>query len=258
LEMPDTAIEAINREIRHLFDNAFDVIAYGLNYNPDTLRGDVSPEELNRLPDKVHKIDIDALYDRKIKFLYSEINAFISRVQTGTSAEQNEELYRLRMASRDIVESVKAVKHLQKNMVRYLASPNAEIRDQYLNIRAQLGTLMHEISRIEESADPDLVMLSLDNLKVSIRRNDVLTTGVIDEKIRQHLITAEMATSLMNDNAYAISMADNLVEMAGVLFLPKESILREEDRVISLNERDIESMFEDETTGSEKVSGGIH
>ena len=88
------AIEAINREIRHLFDNAFDVIAYGLNYNPDTLRGDVSPEELNRLPDKVHKIDIDALYDRKIKFLYSEINAFISRVQTGTSAEQNEELYR--------------------------------------------------------------------------------------------------------------------------------------------------------------------
>jgi phosphate:Na+ symporter len=259
LEMPDTAIEAIKKEIRHLFDNAFDVIAYALNYNPDTLRSDVSPDELNRLPDKVHKIDIDALYDRKIKFLYSEINAFISRVQTGTSAEQNEELYRLRMASRDIVESVKAVKHLQKNMVRYLASPNAEIRDQYRNIRSQLGTLMHEISRIEESEDPDLMMLSLDNLKVSMRRNDVLTTGVIDEKIRQRLITAEMATSLMNDNAYAINMADNLVEMAGVLFLPKESILRDQDRVISLNERDIETIFEDESTGTEsaKVSGGV-
>jgi phosphate:Na+ symporter len=118
---------------------------------------------------------------------------------------------------------------------------------------------MHEISRIEESEDPDLMMLSLDNLKVSIRSNDVLTTGVIDEKIRQHLITAEMATSLMNDNAYAISLADNLVEMAGVLFLPKESILREQDRVISLNERDIETIFEDESTSTEsaKVSGGI-
>jgi phosphate:Na+ symporter len=101
------------------------------------------------------------------------------------------------------------------------------------------------------------MMLSLDNLKVRIRRNDVLTTGVIDEKIRQHLITAEMATSLMNDNAYAITIADNLVGMAGVLFLPKESILREEERVISLNERDIETIFEDETTPPTKVSGGI-
>ena len=257
LEMPDTAIEAIHKEIRHLFDNAFDVMAYALNFNPELLRGEISPEDLGQPPAKVHKIDIDALYDRKIKYLYSEINAFISRVHTSTSAQQNDELYRLRMASRDIVESVKGVKHLQKNMVRYLASPNAEIRDQYLNIRTQLGTLLHEISRLEESEDPDLLMLSLDNLKVRIRSNDVLTTGIIDEKIRQHLITAEMATSLMNDNAYAIGMADNLVEMAGIVCLPTESILREEDRVISLDDRDIDTIVQEDALDTPRVSGGI-
>ncbi|MEJ2322840.1 MAG: Na/Pi cotransporter family protein, partial [Gammaproteobacteria bacterium] len=256
LEMPDTAIEAVRREIGHLFDNAFDVMAYALNFKPVSLRSDEPMAEVGAMPGKVHQIDIDGLYDRKIKYLYSAINAFISRVQTVSSAQQNDELYRLRQASRDIVESVKAVKHLQKNMVRYLASPNAEIRDQYLNIRLQLGMLMREISHIESSEDPDLLLLSLDNLKVRIRRNDVLMTGVIDEKIRKNLITAEMATSLMNDNGYAIDIADNLVEMARIMFLPTESIVREGAYDLALSDRDIDAIFTIDNQASGKTASG--
>ena len=61
----------------------------------------------------------------------------------------------------------------------------------------------------------------------------------------------------MNDNAYAIGMADNLVEMAGIVFLPKESILREEDRVISLDDRDIDTIVQEDALDTPRVSGGI-
>jgi phosphate:Na+ symporter len=242
LEVPDAAVEAVRKETRHLFDNAFEVIAEALNLSPHRLRSDEPLEQLVTQPRQVQRFDIDEHYEKRIKSLYSAIVVFTSRAQSGNSENQNEVLFRLRQAGHDLVEAVKDIKHLQKNLVRYLASPNEDIRQAYNNIRRQLAEVLREVVELENSDDMELAALSLDGVKVAIEEHDILTNGDLDRLIRAQRISAQSATSLMNDSAYAYDVAANLVAMARVVFLPAEDDLRTIENEIFLNEAEIDDV----------------
>jgi phosphate:Na+ symporter len=245
LEVPDAAVEAVRKETRHLFDNAFDVIAQALNLSPQRLRSAEPLEQLVAQPRQVQRFDIDEHYARRIKSLYSAIVVFTSKAQAGNSEAQNEILFGLRQAGHDLVEAVKDIKHLQKNLVRYLASPNEDLRQAYNRIRRQLAEVLREVVELENSDDMALAALSLDGVKVAIEENDILVNGDLDRLIRGQRISAAAATSLMNDSAYAYDVAANLVAMARVVFLPAEDDLRTIENEIFLNEAEIDDVLEE-------------
>ncbi|MES9854600.1 MAG: Na/Pi symporter [Candidatus Thiodiazotropha sp. L084R] len=120
MELPESAMQALRNEMGHLFENAYELIASALNLQPDKLRSSQDLKQLVAVNPEVKMIDIDDVYERRIKVLYSAIIAYISQVQSTTSQHFGEELYQLRMASRNIVEAVKDIKHLQKT---WLGSP---------------------------------------------------------------------------------------------------------------------------------------
>ncbi|MCG7879248.1 MAG: Na/Pi symporter, partial [Candidatus Thiodiazotropha endolucinida] len=142
MELPESAMQAIRNEIGHLFENAHELIISALNLDPQKLRTSEDLKQLVETTPEVKKIDIDAIYERRIKTLYSAIIAYISEVQSTASEHFGEELYQLRQASRNIVEAVKDTKHLQKNLVRYTKSTNPKIQDQYNNLRLQLAVVL--------------------------------------------------------------------------------------------------------------------
>ena len=61
-------------------------------------------------------------------------------------------------------------------------------------------------------------------------RYDILSNGTLDHLIRNDLITNEMATSLMNDSAYAHEISKHLISMTEVLFI------KSSDEMDTLNE----------------------
>ncbi len=245
MEMPDAALEAVRKETGHLFENAFELIARVLSVEPKALRSDQELADLVHKSPPVERVDIDELYEQRIKSIYSAITAYISRLQMSTTEGSGEKLYNLRLASRNMVEAVKDIKHLQKNLVRFTASGNREIRKEYNAIRLQLAGVLREIVEIEASADREMALLSLDSVKVNIEANDILVNGNLDRLIRDNLISAEMATSLMNDNSYAYDIADNLIDMARVLFEPVESDLRAAEESLVLDQDEIEEVLQD-------------
>lgn len=48
--------------------------------------------------------------------------------------------------------------------------------------------------------------------------SDVLADGIIDKLVREHLITNQMATSLINESATAMFIAQELVETSFLLY----------------------------------------
>jgi len=234
---PAAALKALRQEVGHLFSNAFEVIALALNVAPAQLRKDTDPETLAQPPAAIKAIDIDDHYDRCIKSLYSAIVDFIARVQVGSETKFHvEDLYALRDASRDIVQAVKDIKHLQKNLLRYLASPNPYIREEYNAIRRRLALLLKDIHAIAEDPDTE-ALLALDGLRADLFADDALASGNLDRLIRGGYISPEMATSLMNDSSYAYDVANNLIHMAKVLFSPSEPIMREVQESLVLDEQ---------------------
>ncbi len=246
MELPESAMQAIRNEMGHLLDNAFDVISSALSLRPDSVRSDSDLRALVERSPQVAKIDIDALYEQRIKSLYSAITAYISQVQASASEHYGEELYQLRMASLNIVEAVKDIKHLQKNLVRYTQSANGSIREQYNRLRLQLAAVLRELTTIESEVPAGVSPLSLDAVKLAIEEDDIIANGVLDRLIRENAITAEMATSLMNDSAYAYDVADNLIQMGRILFVPPGYAALDVESELILNEEEMSELLEEE------------
>jgi len=243
LEMPDAAIEALRKEADHLFKNAANIIALTLNIKPEDIRSDADLTYIIDRKDGIVATDIDEYYDAHIKPLYNAIVSFVSKIRIDDDSDQHTRLYDLRTACRYIVEAVKDIKHLQKNLISFSTSDNVTIQREYRSIRFQIASLLRTIEKIR--TDEDITSLSLDELKVDVEHNDILASGALDHLIRDNLITADMATSLINDSAYLRDVTDDLTETARTLFTPYNPELKQIEDDMALLKDEIEAILEE-------------
>jgi len=242
IELPDTAIEAVKKETQRLYDNAFRIIAHGLSLHRHDILSDADLSDVVKQTRKPIDIDLDAEYNATVKGLYGEIVNFISRAQVTMNEEQSNELFALRAAGRDIVEAIKDTKHMHKNLARYIASDNLQIRDQYNKIRVQLGEVLRRLGEVREQGEDPSAILSFDTLKVEMEEHDSTRNGVLEALIRDNRITPAMATSLMNDASYAYDVAKNLVQLGEVLFATGDRAMKQAERDVALTEDEIDEV----------------
>jgi phosphate:Na+ symporter len=211
LEFPDTALEVITRETVHLTFNAFEILAHGLNLN----RTDItSSDDINATLARCNAIfdtDVTDLYQRKVKPLYSAIVDFSAQAEKHMNVEQLERLNRLKRANWQIVNAVKAMKEMQGNIDRYMCADNEYIRGEYNGIRLHIAMVLRTLFRIEDTVGPALKNERLEQMKNTLEEQDIISNGALDKLIREQRISSDMATSLMNDSAYAYDIQSNLI-----------------------------------------------
>jgi len=223
LAIPDVAISAIKKEVQHLFTNGIKIIIHGINIKKENLNSDMDIKQVIKDSYSSEYIDIDAFYRYKVKGIYGQIIEFATRAQGNMNAEDNshnlEHLYKLKVAARDIVEAVKGTKHFQKNLKKYAKTKNSYVKEQYDQLREDLALLLRDINSLLTVKEQHEIVLILSKAKVHSQRYDMMANGRLDNLIRENLITAEMATSLMNDSTYAYDISKNLIDMAEVIFV---------------------------------------
>jgi len=235
LELPETSMEAIIMETKHLYDNAFEIISHGLNIKRSNIMSSMNLDEVIKEHHSKKPIDIDKFYKYKIKGIYGEILNFSTKAQSNMNPEYIEELYKLKLASRDIVESIKDTKHLQKNLIKYSTNPNKYIKEEYNNIKRNLAELLRNLHTIATTDQEDEIVLLISKAKVHTEKYDIIANGTLDNLIRNHQISNKMATSLMNDSTYTYNIRKNLITMAEIIFIDKSSDIKSlhEDMIIS-------------------------
>jgi len=246
LEIPEAGMAALRKEIGHLFERAFGVIAHGLDLHRETILSDYDLEQMIQAPPRRGDYDIEAHYERKLKLLYSEVIAFASRLRTELSEQRTEELYELRNAARGIIEAVKEVKHMRHNLVRFTGHANPDIRAEYNRLRAMLALILRQVYRLCVEHAEDVTFLSLDHLKLELRHMEKAQDDRLAELIRTHRITPEMATSLMNDSAYGFSAAKALLNAGYALAEPGTAAQRDAERSLRLDQDEIERVLAEE------------
>jgi len=239
IDFPETAIEAVRKETLHLYDNAFTIIGGGIRLRPEWIKPGQDLDNMLKLGNRSRPIEINEQYTLNVKSLYSQIIDYISRTQVNLTTEQTDELFALRSAGQDIVEVIKNVSHLHKNLDRYLISPNPSIKSEYAEIRAQLASILQTLAVVREQGDDSSAILSLDDLQHEARQRHQHLTGKADKLIRNNQITAEMATSLMNDSHYAYEAANKLIEIGRLLFSTGDINVRNVERSLALDEHEV-------------------
>jgi len=243
LALPATALSAIIMETKHLYENAFDIIIHGLNLKKKNVLSSMDLDEVIKDLYTHGSFDIDDFYHHWIKGIYGDIIDFSTKAQGNMPPAYIEELYKLKLASRDIVEAVKDTKHLQKNLLIYTNSANPYIKEQYNDIRKGLAELLRNINTIATSEEEDVIILLLSKAKVHAKRYDIVTNGTLDKLIRKDFITKKMATSLMNDSDYAYNISQKLIAMAEILFIDIKSDLKKLTAEMSISDEEVEELM---------------
>lgn len=240
LHYPDTAVESVCQETNHLYENASHIILKAVGLHRRDVYSEQDLEEVIGKYRVIKDYDIDEAYERNIKGLYSAIIEFISQARFTWEMKQSGRLYWLREANLKLVEAVKGVKHLQKNLLKQNRSDNRYLIDGYLRIRYQVAMVIRALGKIKNSEVIDeLPLLSLDMLKGRIKEQRQLSIEMIESWIREHKISAEAGTSLLNDNAYVYEIQSNLLGMAETVFINYAADSVNAEQVLALTDSEL-------------------
>lgn len=242
-DFPETLLSAVRNEVFHLYDNAYRIIAHGINVHRQTIESDVILEDELKSNKEIIRENVSQEYTRSIKSLHSAIIDFSGNANLKLNADYASHLYDLRRASQRIVQAVKDVEHLQKNIDHFGTSKNKAIRNEYNNIRINVARILRLFEQLRNN-DPDVDVFDLDDNKLSAKEGRNATLRNIDTMIREGQISAQMATSLMNDLSYSKSIINDLTRAAKILMSERNTDLMEGQNIIGLEDEDIASLSE--------------
>lgn len=220
LKYPQTGIKALlDESMRLLETTTYKVITHGLNVHRSEIEED---KELKDVVNNVQiiEIDIDKIYYEKFKNIYSKIVEFATTLLSSSDLDDDKvkAIRNILRADRLMVEIVKEIKPLHQNINQFSNSNNEHIREEYNRLRRMILNILRVTRKDKTDMNKEDYFESCDQLKDDVDKHDVLINGTIDKLVRNHLITNEMATSLMNDSAIAIEISHNLVDVSSLLF----------------------------------------
>lgn len=219
--VPDAALAALRKEVIHLYENATEGFAHALSLHRHTFYGKENIGDVVSSSREPISANIDLLYATKIKALYGDIIHFsVMAEQYFTDYEIQMKAHKLKNASRHIVEALKAVREIQKNISRYEASENMYVKEEYDFIRTEIAKTLDIIDMLQKNGDNVDMVLKLDSLRHEDSDHlDFMTNGKIDHLIRENKIDANMATSLINDSTFANDIIKRLIRIATILWV---------------------------------------
>ncbi|MDX4012741.1 Na/Pi symporter [Aliarcobacter skirrowii] len=217
--VPFAALKATRKETIHLYDNASEVLSHAIMLHRHRYLGKKDIDKIVKESSDIIDLNIDEFYESRIKSLYSDIIDYSTYFINELDDEKKLYLNDLRNACRDIAESVKNTKELQKNVRKYISSNNSYIKDEYNFIREAIAKTINTINEMKNSKDDIDVLSKSELLKEYLKGLDVIATRRIDILIREKRIDKKMATSLLNDSYHANLIISRLISVSKVLWI---------------------------------------
>ncbi len=234
-EFPDTIETALQSEVKHLYDNAVELITHGLDIHRHELFATDDVAQLVTAKSTPFEYDLDQRYELRIKTLYSAILEFTTRVATKELPPNVvQRVYALREVSERIVRAVKDVKHMRRNTTVHTARHKGVISDLYNELRVEIARVLVEIDKLErmDGEHRSTLLLQEEREHTAISRHAV--GARISDLIRKDRISGEDATSFLNDSNYAYGAMHQLIEAANTLYAERDRGVAQVEHLIAM------------------------
>ncbi|MGB5429474.1 Na/Pi cotransporter family protein [Eudoraea sp.] len=239
LQYPETAIATLFKETDYLFKNAiFEIVTHALNIHRGDILSDLKAKKVIKKSVEDFKIDVRALYLSKVKTIYGEIIKYATMAQSilKLTEDQNRRIMQIKLANRKMVEILRNVGELSRNVSKYLESDNAYIKKRYDNYRKIAISVLRVIFLFKDELKKEEFHEQLTALISKVQNNMEKQNIEIDRLIREDLITTDMASSLVNDHDNVEILIEKLIEVAQILYVSSDPLLNELPEETSLSD----------------------
>jgi len=230
LAFPGAAIHALSNESKYLYKNAiFEIVAHGLHIHRDDIKSNKKIKKIVESSKEAMQVDVNELYYTKVKSIYGQILKYASTAQKELDLTENlnSKITDIKIANRKMVEIIKDVKELNKNITKAFNQDNKFLMKEYDAFRKKVIEVIR-IIYLFRTQDDEKYANKLTNLKKEAKANIKKGNKSMDKLIRKELITTEMASSLFNDFAFVNDMIKKLIEVAEILYDDKDTLFENE------------------------------
>lgn len=228
LKYPETAIAAITQETQYLFKNAiFQIVSHALSISRTDIKSDLKVKKVIKKSTTVFDTDVRELYQTKVKTIYGKIISYATKAQSALvlNEMQNNQILEVKVANRKMVEILKDVLELSRNVNQYLNSDNEHIKKEYNKLRNRTVKVSRTIHLFRTAEDNQLHHEKLIKLKNEIVEKPITSNRSVNDLIKNDLISVEMASSLFNDYDNVNNMIDKLIQVAELLYGKKDTLI---------------------------------
>ncbi|MDC1265264.1 Na/Pi symporter [Flavobacteriaceae bacterium] len=228
LEFPSSAVTALFKESKYLYQNAiFKIVAHGLNIHRADIKSDLKIKKIIKKSTDPMEIDVEELYYKKVKTIYSEILIYATIIHDDLklSKIQSKAVMDIKTANRKMVEIIKDVRELHKNVYFSLEHQNPHLLKEYDGFRKKVTKVLRIIYLFRTEENSSKFASKLSELKSEAKEHIRQSNTSIDNLIRKNLITSEMASSLFNDYTNVNDMIKKLITVAELLYSKEDTIL---------------------------------
>ena len=238
MQYPETLVRVLKEESRYLFENAvFEICAHGLNLHRGDILSERKVKKVVRRSDTDLGVDVNELYYTKVKNIYGQIinYATIGQANLDLSVEQHKEVAMIKVATRKMVEIIRDVANVSRNVQKFNQTDNLHLRKEYDRLRKRIAKVLRVIYQyrtVPEGKDATYQKLVRLKEAAGIRTHE--TSESIDQLIRNDLISIDMASSLVNDYDTVNDAIEKLITVAEMLYAERDSILNNGEKKNSL------------------------
>lgn len=228
LKFPTSTISALLKESKYLFENAiFEIVTHALNVHREDIKSDLKIKNVLKKSKKDFEIDVNDLYYKKVKTIYGKIIKYATKAQSTLSLSevQNRHVSEIKIANRLMVEIIREIEDLRKNMSNYLYSDNKYIRNEYNKFRKKLVKVLRVIYLFRTQEDKELFYSKLLKLKNESNRAIHHSNNSINKLIKDDLVSSKMASSLINDNDNVNKAIGKMITIAELLYGEIDTLL---------------------------------
>ena len=131
LKYPETAIETLVDESKYLYRNAiFEIVSHALNIHREDIKSELKLKKVIKKSKVPFETNIRELYATKVKHIYGEIINYATKAQIllDLNEAQTNHITEIKIANRKMVEIIRDVGELSRNVSLYLNSENTHIK----------------------------------------------------------------------------------------------------------------------------------
>jgi phosphate:Na+ symporter len=231
LESSHASVMAVKQESQRLYNLSLKVIANGIGLQKAEMLETVTKANIGQYSKAMEHRDINEEYATRIKNIFSAIVEFVVLARENISGKHAKTLQIYSRAVRELAMAIKAIKHLQKNLLINIKSTNIEVKYLYNELRWMIINTVREIEQIRVNGDDGKDKNLYKGLQKSITRQNTKIIKEIENNIRKQFISARTSTSLITDTEYTHRACINLIDAAKKLFVENEGVEQQKTEV---------------------------